>query len=138
MNIFDKYTSDLELNESTTLQMIEEVEQQLRVKLPSDYVDFLLFSNGCEGGIGESYFVMWPIEELVQNNEDCEVEEYTPGLVLFGSNGAGEAFGFDMRTEEVKYIMIPFMLEYEAIIEQGRTIIDFFEQLYNGTLFDKK
>jgi len=136
-NPYEKYTSGLDLNEPATLQMIEIVEKELGFKLPGDYLDFMLFSNGCEGEIGESYVVMWPIQEIAELNEAYGVEEFTPGIILFGSNGSEEAFGFDMRTKEVKYIMIPFLFEFEAVIEQGNRIIDFFERLYTGALFNK-
>ena len=134
---FKKYITELGLNKPASLNTIEEVEKSLGIKFPSDYVDFMLFTNGCEGSIGESYIVMWPIEEIVQNNEDFEVEEYVPGLILFGSNGSGEAFGFDMRTEKPSYIMVPFLLEAEAVISQGSTINAFFERLYTDTLFER-
>lgn len=135
-NNLKKYLNNLSLNTPASLSEIKDVEDKLGVKLPKDYIDFMMFSNGCEGSIGESYIVMWPIEELVQCNEDYEVEDYVPGLILFGSNGAGEAYGFDMRGEQVSYIMVPFMLEYEAIIRQGYTIHEFFERLYTGSLFE--
>jgi hypothetical protein len=64
------------------------------------------------------------------------VEEYTPGLILFGSDGGEEAFAFDMRTDNIKYVMVPYMLEFEAIIDQGNSIIEFFERLYDGELYD--
>jgi len=134
---FKKYITELGLNKPASLNTIEEVEKSLGIKFPSDYVDLMLFTNGCEGSIGESYIVMWPIEEIVQNNEDFEVEEYVPGLILFGSNGSGEAFGFDIRTEKPSYIMVPFLLELEAVIRQGSTINAFFERLYTDNLFEK-
>lgn len=76
------------------MEIISELENKLRVKFPIDYIEFMLFSNGYEGSIGESYIAIWLIEELIEANESCEVEEYTPGLILFGSDGGEEAFAF--------------------------------------------
>jgi hypothetical protein len=136
-NVFEKYINDLQLNEPARLQAIIDVENKLGIEFPIDYKEFLLFSNGCEGSIGESYICIWPIEELIEANEASEVDEYTPGLVLFGSDGGGEAFAFDMRNNNKKYIMVPLMLEFNAIIEQGNSLAYFFERSYNGQLFEK-
>ena len=136
-NKFRKYVDNMQLCQPASLDVITETENKLGIKFPSDYIEFMLFSNGCEGSIGESYLTVWPIEELVETNEDCEVEEYTPGLILFGSDGGEEAFAFDMRSDNIKYIMVPYMLEFDAVIEQGSSIIEFFERLYDGKLFDK-
>ncbi|MFL0267407.1 SMI1/KNR4 family protein [Candidatus Clostridium radicumherbarum] len=136
-NKFEKYVSDVELSMPTSIEIISETENKLGIKFPSDYIEFMLFSNGCEGTIGESYISIWPIEELIDTNENLEVEKYTPGLVLFGSDGGGEAFAFDMRGDTIKYIMVPYMLEFDALIEQGNTIFNFFDRLNNGLLFAK-
>lgn len=42
-----------------------------------------------------------------------------------------------MRTDNIKYVMVPYMLEFEAVIDQGNSIIEFFERLYDGELYDK-
>jgi hypothetical protein len=134
---FEKYVSDVQLSLPASIETILQTENKLGVKFPIGYIEFMLFSNGCEGTIGESYISIWPIEEIIDANENLEVEKYTPGLVLFGSDGGGEAFAFDMRGDSIKYIMVPYMLEFDAIIEQGNTIFDFFNRLYEGLLFDK-
>jgi hypothetical protein len=136
-NKFEKYIENAQLCQPSSLEVISEIENKLGVKFPSDYIEFVLFSNGYEGSIGESYIVIWPIEELIEANESYEVEEYTPGLILFGSDGGEEAFAFDMRTDNIKYVMVPYMLEFEAVIDQGNSIIEFFERLYDGELYDK-
>ena len=135
-NKFEKYIEKEQLCQPSNLEVISEIENKLGVKFPSDYIEFMLFSNGYEGSIGESYIAIWPIEELIEANESCEVEEYTPGLILFGSDGGEEAFAFDMRTDNIKYVMVPYMLEFEAVIDQGNSIMEFFERLYDGELYD--
>lgn len=42
-------------------------------------------------------------------NESYQVERFAPKLVIFGSNGGGEAFGFDAREDRVEIVQIPFI-----------------------------
>lgn len=132
-----KYIFEMELNAPTSMQIFAEVESQLGIKFPQDYVDFMLLSNGCEGIIGDSYLRIWPIEDIIKMNQAYEVDEYVPGLIIFGTNGGGEAFAFDKRTESIKYIMVPFMFDFDDVIELGDSLINFFERLFTGTIFDK-
>ena len=50
-------------------------EKQLGVKLPSEYLEFLKFTNGGEGFIGKGdYLMLWSVEELVPLNQSYEVQ----------------------------------------------------------------
>lgn len=77
--------------------------------LPGDYISFMRATNGGEGFVGSSYLILWKAEELETLNEEYGVEQYAPGLFLFGSNGGGEAFGFDTREKPYEIIQIPFV-----------------------------
>ncbi|WP_238948373.1 SMI1/KNR4 family protein [Clostridium sp. YIM B02569] len=79
---------------------------------------------------------MYKINEIIEVNDDCEVSEYVPGIILFGGNGGGEYFAFDYRGSEIKYIIIPSMLDYDDIIIQSTTLKEFFKRLYNGMIFE--
>ena len=35
--------------------------------------------------------------------------DFAPGLFLFGTDGAGEAFAFDMRSNEQPIVCVPFI-----------------------------
>ena len=90
-------------NEITTLSNL------LGYALPADYVAFLRCHNGGEGFIGENYFIFWKAEELVTFNREYEVEQYAPGIFLFGSSGGGEGYGFDTQWSEVPIVRVPFI-----------------------------
>ncbi len=53
--------------------------------------------------------MLWRAEELVEMNKSYHVNEYAPGLLLFGSDGGGEAFGFDTRTDAKPIVSVPFV-----------------------------
>src|SRR6266853_5251695 len=90
---------------------IEAFKQEAAIPLPSEYLEFLRFTDGGESFIGpNSYAMLWKIDELLRFNREYEVPEYAPGLFLFGSNGGGEAFAFDLRAEGGNPVVsVPFI-----------------------------
>ncbi|AGF55940.1 hypothetical protein B0P06_005804 [Clostridium saccharoperbutylacetonicum] len=130
------YLDSFNTNEKIDITRILEVEKELKVKFPADYVDFMEKFNGGEGSVGKEYLIMYKINEIIEVNDDCEVSEYVPGIILFGSNGGGEYFAFDYRESEIKYIIIPSMLDYDDIIIQSVTLKGLFKRLYNGMIFE--
>lgn len=84
-------------------------EQALRQSLPADFREFLLRTNGGEGMIGENYVMLWNATELGEYNESYQVNQYAPGLLLFGSDGGGEGFAFDTRTAPPTVVTVPFV-----------------------------
>ena len=87
---------------------IEAFEREAAIPLPSEYLEFLRFTDGGESFIGpNSYAMLWKIDELLRFNREYEVPEYAPGLFLFGSNGGGEAFAFDLLAEGTQSFLCP-------------------------------
>jgi len=107
-----KATSNLEnwnLNEGASDEAIQAAMSALGHALPDDYVRFLRGSDGGEGFVGEQYLILWRAEELSQFNAEYEVAQDAPGLLLFGSNGGGEGYGFDTRDSSMKVVRVPFI-----------------------------
>jgi hypothetical protein len=98
--------------------------------LPSDYVDFLKRHNGGEGLVGKKYLILWKAEELMRFNREYEVEEYAPGIFLFGSSGGGEGYGFDFQDENCPVVRIPFVgMERRYARPVSKTFSDLFSRL---------
>jgi hypothetical protein len=109
---------------------IVESERQLNAAFPTDYVDFLKVTNRGEGFIGHSYPILWSAEELGKMNEAYEVERYAPGLLIFGSDGGGEAFGFDRRAADWPIVQIPFVgMDWEYADLMGDSFDEFLNRL---------
>lgn len=90
--------------------LIAQSQAKLSFPLPADYVSFLRQMNGGEGSLGKgAYVALWRVEELGERNAGYEVAEFSPGLFLFGSNGAGEAFAFDARVFPTRIVAVPFI-----------------------------
>ncbi|MFN5028099.1 MAG: SMI1/KNR4 family protein [Burkholderiales bacterium] len=109
---------------------VSRAQAQLNMRLPADYVEFLYWSNGGEGIIGETYLMLWQVEDLAKLNIAYEVEEYAAGLLLFGSNGGGEAFAFDTQKLHWEVVRVPFVgMDKTEAIPVATTFADFFRIL---------
>jgi hypothetical protein len=108
--------------------------------LPKEYVDFLLRMNGGYGFVGEAYFKFWKVEELLEDNKGYGITEYAPGLLAIGSDGAGEAFAFDMRFGVNDVVCIPFItLDWKDAIRVAPTFDKFVEKVSaSGSPFDSE
>jgi hypothetical protein len=110
---------------------IAESQRQLGQTLPGDYVGFLKLTNGGEGSIGKiEYVMLWSAEELGSMNELYEVQKYAPGFLVFGSNGGGEAYGFDTRTPEWPVVKLPFIeMDWNLLEPMAGSFSAFLERL---------
>ena len=140
MNEQFKYLIEkLELNPSVTEEKIKEAEIKLNIRFPVQYKEFMSFSNGAEGNVGEdSYLQIYSVEEVVEiyeiNSTDetlCLNHETRP-VICFASDGGGTYYAFDKSTEDSSIISFPAVSiiseEYELC---GNTFIDFLQNLYN-------
>ena len=75
--------------------------------------------------------MLWKIDELLRFNREYEVPEYAPGLFLFGSNGGGEAFAFDLRAEgRNPVVSVPFIgMDVRDALPLAETFDGFLEHL---------
>jgi len=125
-----EYLRNFNLNPPLTSKDIAIFEADSGIRLPGDYVDFLRIGNGGEGFIGDSYALFWRLDELKTLNAEYEVDEFAPGLLLIGSDGGGEAFGFDTRERSWPVVRVPFVgMDIDLLAVLGRTFPDFLKAL---------
>ena len=94
--IIQKYFSDPQsefeyigkntFNQPTELEAIAKVEKELNIKLPKDYRDFLLITNGYDGTLGQSHVQFIRLEEVVKYTE-MYCGEFFPWTIYLGSDG---------------------------------------------------
>jgi hypothetical protein len=129
--IFAVLTKGMKLFPGITDDKLAEITDSLPYHLPKEFTSFLKFSNGVRGMIGHQYLVIVKAEELLGLNNDNSVQIYAPKLLVFGTNGAGEAFGFDYRNNKLKVVMVPLIgLEWAQAIIKGDNFLDFLENLH--------
>ncbi len=109
MSDLDDLLAEFNGNQGASAQATRAAADVLKAELPGDYVAFLQATNGGEGMIGGAYLILWKAEELAEMNTSYQVAEYAPGLLLFGSDGGGEAFAFDTRTKPWLVVKVPFV-----------------------------
>ena len=89
------------------------------VVLPEQYVEFMKKHNGGEGDIGETWFILYPLEDLQELNNDYEIEHFLPGHIIIGSNGGGEFYGIDNTGN---YFNVPMIMDENDITLLGTEI----------------
>jgi hypothetical protein len=106
------------------------LEVEAGFALPGDYSAFLRKSNGGWGEIGAHRLQLWPVEELLEYNRACRAAERAPGLLLFGSNGGGEAFAFDRERPAAPVVMVPVLpMDRNEAVDVAPTFGEFLERL---------
>ena len=121
-------------NPPASASSIQELEKVSEFSLPADYAEFLRQMNGGEGFIGpDAYVIFWKVEELQELNVAYEVSEQAPGLFLFGSDGGGEAYAFDLRSEDKKIVEVPFVgMELGLARSMAPNFKTFLEKLFTS------
>jgi hypothetical protein len=109
---------------------IRRLEVEAGFRLPEDYAAFLMRSDGGEGFIGGFYLILWSTGELLKLNRAFHVDEFAPGLFLFGSDGGGEGLAFDRRSDAQPVVSVPFVgMELELANVMGKSFTEFLENL---------
>jgi hypothetical protein len=98
--------------------------------LPQDYTAFLKQANGGEGIVGpNAYLILFAVDELASLNKAYQVEDYVPGLLIFGSDGGGEAFAFNTRNA-MRVVRVPFVgMDTSTVEPLADTFTTFIEYL---------
>lgn len=88
--------------------------------LPIEYMDFVAEFDGAEGWVGDEYVSLWAVADLWRFNHGLRLDLDAPGLVLFGTNGGGEGFGFDTRGGGQRVVMVPMIgMAWDLAIPQA-------------------
>jgi hypothetical protein len=77
--------------------------------VPPDYERVIATIGAGEGFVGQRFLRMYPPEELAALNEAYAVQTFLPNHQIFGSDGAGSAFLFEVRAQDVAVVEYPFI-----------------------------
>lgn len=120
-------------NAPAEAEAIRRLEIESGLDLPIEYKEFLRQQNGGEGFIGSAYVMLWRAEELPAMNKSYQINEYAPGLFLFGSDGGGEAFAFDTRKDAKPIVSVPFVgMELNEARPVASNFDEFLETLFKS------
>jgi hypothetical protein len=107
--------------EGASDERIAAAEEDMDCKLPRDVKELLREHDGGEGTLGPRRrpFQLWSLERIRAECEAQEVTRAVPGLVLFGSDGGSEGYGWLPRLKQGKYGRISLLAagahEFEAL-----------------------
>lgn len=124
--------SRLKLRPGASDEAINNLQDEFGVQFPEDYINFLKLSNGAHGFVGNAYLILDPVEDIPERNKVLAIDEFAPGLLLFGSDGGGEGYFFDIRSSQINIVEVPFeVIGLSAIKKIGVTLLDLLEYKYN-------
>jgi hypothetical protein len=114
-------------------ELLREVETVLGVTFPADYGEFIVAGAEAEGDVGESYLALYRLEELVSRNRTYDMAASHPGLVLIGSDGGGEAIGFDFHDSPPPIVLVSFVSSgWDGAAVQSDSFTEFITRLRSG------
>jgi hypothetical protein len=126
---YEHLRAALTLAGPATPALLELLRRVYGDQVPNDYLEFLRAHDGAVGAAG----VLEPAAQVGDGRELHPELAHLHGLVVFGSDGAGEAFAF---TREGTVVVIPWIGDREDAIPQG-SFSTFLRRLVEGTLFDR-
>ncbi len=90
-----------------TSEEVRAAERALSIeRFPEDYRTWLMTHNGLERWFGETYLVLYSLENVITLTQAAEAQERLPGYVAIGSDGGGEALAFDFRKTPPPVVMV--------------------------------
>lgn len=128
------YLNEFSKNEpGASDELIKNVQDQLDFVLPNDYTDLMKAFNGGEGEIGEnSWLCLFPIEELIEINDDYELlMEQIPDYFLFGKDSADTGFAFHKQKLTVHSFGLMSNFKTDPIEFCGNNMMEFVQYLDN-------
>lgn len=91
----------------SALAEIASLEKTLGVLLPLNYKDFLAWSDGGEGDVGDLYLSMWTIEQVIELNALYSITtRMGRDFVGIGTDGGDYCFALDLRRGE-RFVVVP-------------------------------
>ena len=122
--------SSSEKHPGATDDELADLEGDLGTSLPEDYRRILRESNGAEGFFGnERYLVLWRTSDIASLNASYSVQEFLPGVILFGTDGSDTGYGFT-RSAGVQYVSVPLVgMAPEEMLLLGSSFSDFLHHL---------
>ncbi|AIO75514.1 TPA: SMI1/KNR4 family protein [Burkholderia multivorans] len=122
-------------NAPSTPAEIATLETTLGISLPLDYKDFLTWSNGGEGQVGDLYLSMWTIEQVIELNALYSITtRMGKGFVGIGTDGGDYCFALDLRRNE-HFVVVPLgALADEEVKPLAGNLVDGLTGIRDGTI----
>ncbi len=104
-----------------------------KLKLPPDLRAFLAEHDGGRGKVGSRPLLLWSAEQIASEAEQQEVSLAVKDLLLFGTDGGAEGYGYLSRLQRGRYGRISLLAagahEFESL---GEGLEELFRALFEG------
>ena len=91
-----------------TDQDLERISSRIGGALPSEYETFLLWSNGGESRLDDSYIVLWSTEEVEKLNDLYGIPSELSGALGIGTDGGPGLLVYVAPTSSSEVALVPF------------------------------
>jgi hypothetical protein len=126
--------TDGELYPPADHRVVDGLSSALGAPLLADYLAFLLQHDGGEGFMAPTTSFFGKRRKLADFNREYEVEKYAPGILLFGSTGGGEGYGFDTQSVTLPIVRLPFIgMQRRYAKHVAQTFPELFSKLATST-----
>lgn len=80
-------------------EAIQALIRDTGLDFPEEYLGLLRYSNGGEGelAVDPLWFVIFPVQDVVERNQGLQIAKWLPGYFAFGSSGGGCSLLFNTR-----------------------------------------
>jgi len=134
--ILTEFLAHMNREPGASEQEIAKLGIGFRVFLPEDYKSILRFANGAAGRIGPEELLIYSIDEVLDAN--LRFDKFREGLVIFGSDGGGEAYVFD-PSDAWSIGMMPWIpAGRKELVPLARSVHGFFLVLQNNERLGRK
>jgi hypothetical protein len=118
----------------------EAIESEYGLKLPEDYKEFILFSNGGQIYAGGSVLHLEPADYLPEHNMNDEFEASLPGMFIIGDDAGGSYYFFDPKNQMGKgeyaiWLVSMGSLRSEDARFAGKNLTEVIEEVLAGQKF---
>ncbi len=125
-----EFLRGMNLEDGASPLEIMEAEDKLHLPLPPDYKQLLSFANGAAGILGSEEVHLFSLQEV--SNVNSKFRKFSEGLIIFGSDSAGEAYAFDTLNKWT-IVMVPFStMARKDAMSIGANLAEFFETIRRG------
>jgi hypothetical protein len=84
------------------LDEVRDAEMVLGETFPDDYVELITWSNGGDFRVGDRYFRLWSIEDVILRNARLDVQADLPGTVAIGGDAGEILYLLDYRMDRTR------------------------------------
>lgn len=118
-------------HEGASSKAIADMEKSIGAVFPMLYSELIRRTNGVEGFLSQvNYVQIWSISQLVELNKNYDIRQSAPGLLLFGSNGGDAGYAFDLRSDAMPVVEVPFIgLSLQTATLVGTSFESFLENM---------